>query len=45
MRAWIGYECKLRDVRLASSKETRSSITIKEIEGSDSKGLGGRNAT
>jgi hypothetical protein len=41
VRAWIGYECKLRDVRLASSEETRSSITIKDIEGSDRKGLAG----
>ena len=40
MRAWIGYECKLRDVRLASSEETRSSITIKDMEGSDAKGWG-----
>ena len=33
MRAWIGHECRLRDVRLASSKEAKPSITVREIEG------------
>jgi hypothetical protein len=31
--AWIGHECRLRDVRLASSKEAKPSITIRDIEG------------
>jgi hypothetical protein len=31
-RAWIGHECRLRDVRLASSEEARPSISIRNIE-------------
>jgi hypothetical protein len=33
VRAWIRHECRLRDIRLASSKEAKPSITIKDIEG------------
>jgi hypothetical protein len=28
-----GHECRLRDVRLASSKEAKPSIAIRDIEG------------
>jgi hypothetical protein len=33
VRAWIGHECRLRDVRLTPSEEAKPSLTIRDIEG------------
>jgi hypothetical protein len=32
VRAWIGHECRLREVRPASTEEAKPSLTIRGIE-------------